>query len=127
VCCMHGPLAGTRKHCKLTAEAMALKKEITALTRIARKTMTAIECAMQIGSRSLGEFRAGPSCGADACTRSADLSPLRRARFPNLAVAARYREISRAVHLSWTPRPRLNKPTPTIGPDASVRSKVSEI
>ena len=50
MCRMHGPLAGTptgrrnaRKHCELTAEAMALKKEITALTRIARKTMTAIE------------------------------------------------------------------------------------
>jgi hypothetical protein len=50
VCRMHGPLAGTptdkrnaRKHCDLTAEAMALIKEITALARIARKTMTAIE------------------------------------------------------------------------------------
>jgi hypothetical protein len=50
VCRMHGAAGGppkgnqnARKHGGFTAETMALKKEITALARVARETMDAIE------------------------------------------------------------------------------------
>jgi len=45
VCRMHGALAyrNALKHGEFTAESVDVKKEITALTRMARKTMAGIE------------------------------------------------------------------------------------